>query len=97
MKWIITIGLLGVVMLLVLLHDMFQKRSARKHMAGRPRRSAAEFGREFYPERAEAASEIRDILAKYIPVDLAQLEPSDQPVRTCTWTILIPWRRPNSS
>jgi acyl carrier protein len=81
MKWIITIGLLGVVMLLVLLHDMFQKRSARKHMAGRPRRSAAEFGREFYPERAEAASEIRDILAKYIPVDLAQLEPSDQPVR----------------
>ena len=91
MPWITTITLIGlfaVVMLAGFLMDAQNKRrdaqyrrSAREYMSSRRRRSALEFGREFYPDRPEVASEIRDLLAKHIPIDLAQLEPSDQPVQ----------------
>lgn len=81
MKWMIIIGIVTLIVVLLAMVDVTCKRAARKHIAGRPRRSTLEFGQQFYPDRASVAAEVRDILAKYIPVDLSQLEPSDQPVR----------------
>ena len=74
-------GIVAFSVLFVVLLDLRYKRTARRHLAGRPRRSSAEFGREFYPGQASIAAEMRDILAEHLPVDLSQVEPSDQPVR----------------
>jgi len=68
-------------LLFTLLCDLVQKRIARRCLAGRPRRSSLEFGKEFYPDRAVVAGAVRDILAEHLPVDLSQIEPSDEPVR----------------
>ena len=61
--------------------SIVQRRAGPRHMAGRRRRSSLEFGLEFYPTSASVAADVRDILAKHIPVDLSQLEPSDSPVQ----------------
>jgi acyl carrier protein len=65
----------------VQLADWTTKRRARRHLAGRPTRSADEFGREFFPEHAVVASRVRNILGKHLPIDLAALCPDDRPVQ----------------
>ena len=57
------------------------ERRSRRHLAGRPTRSADEFGREFFPEHAEVASRVRDILGEHLPIDLSGLRPEDRPVQ----------------
>ena len=61
-------------------HDAGIRRLVEKFMGGRLRRSSAEFGRIFYPDHADIAARIRDILAEHIPLNIDQLEPSDRPV-----------------
>ncbi len=48
-------------------------------MAGRPTLSEKEFGRQFFPnDRAEIAAKLREILSRYIPIDLSQMQPNDR-------------------
>lgn len=61
-------------------HDAGLRRLVEKFMGGRLRRSSAEFGREYYPDNADIAARVRDILAKHIPLNIDRLEPSDRPV-----------------
>ncbi|HNT35171.1 MAG TPA: acyl carrier protein [bacterium] len=80
---LIVVGVLAVVAISVWLqklHDAGLRRLAKEFMGNRPRRSSREFGQTFYPDHAEVAATVRDILAQHHPIDLAQLEPSDQPV-----------------
>ena len=84
MKIILIIAAVSVVVIVAIwlqkLHDAGLRRLAEQYMGGRPRRSSDEFGKEFYPDDAHIAARVRDILADYLPLDLAQLEPGDQPV-----------------
>ena len=50
-------------------------------MAGRSQKSSYEFGVAFYPTYASTASTVKNILEEYLPIDLAQLEPSDRLVQ----------------
>lgn len=84
MKLIPTIGAVSFAVIVTIwlqkLHHAGLRRLAEQHMGGRPRRSSGEFGKEFYPDHAHVAARIRDLLAEYLPLDLAQLEPGDRPV-----------------
>jgi acyl carrier protein len=61
------------------LSDTAEKQKALSHMAGRPALSEKEFGRQFFPnDRAEIAAKLREILSRYIPIDLAQMQPNDR-------------------
>jgi acyl carrier protein len=60
------------------LSDTAEKQKALSHMVGRPALSEKEFGRQFFPnDRAEIAAKLREILSRYIPIDLSQVQPND--------------------
>jgi len=80
MKTIIIIFAVIGILILVWLVDFTCKRDARKKMTGRPRRSSLDFGKTFYPDHAEIAGQVRDLLSEQLPIDLSQIEPTDEPV-----------------
>ena len=84
MKFVpISIAVVVVVAVLIWLQRLWGvrlKATVEKIMGGRPRRPGREFGEKFYPDHAEIATKVRDILADHLPIDLSRLEPSDQPV-----------------
>jgi acyl carrier protein len=81
MKGLILLGVFAGAALVVAGARLWNRHLARKHLAGRSRLNSQDFGRRFYPDNASVAARVRDILQEHVRVDLAQLDPSDQPVR----------------
>ncbi len=80
-KSALTATLVLVAIAIVVLTDYWNKRRARRHLAGREGVSEQAFGQRFYPtDVAPIAGKIREILARHIPVDISRLHPSDRPV-----------------
>ena len=78
MAWTITafvcIGLLAVI-------GVAQSATLRanRHVYGRPARSEDDFAARFFPpEQWETAIQVRRLLAPYLPVNAARIEPSDR-------------------
>jgi acyl carrier protein len=59
--------------------DETERKKALSHLQNRPALNVEEFGRHFSPpDRAQIASQLREILAHHIFVDLSQLDPDDK-------------------
>ena len=72
----------GLIVLGLWLHGRSNLRLAAQHMAGRDPLAAAEFGREFFPERqAPIAARLRELLAAETAVELERMHPDDRPVQ----------------
>jgi acyl carrier protein len=62
----------------VWLSERTVRRRVLRRMQSRPARTAEEFGRDLFPaESARVAVRIREILARYLTVDLSRLSPGD--------------------
>lgn len=51
---------------------------AERHMAGRRPLPFGAFGAAFFPQNAQVAEQLREILARHLPVSLDRLHPDDK-------------------
>ncbi len=75
-------GVLGIVVAVVILHDIYESRRIRRvvmeALRGRPPLTDEEFGTRFYdPAIAPVASRVRRLLAEHLECDLAGMIPTD--------------------